>query len=326
MLNQDGYFDFEEPIRKVVRRLDKARQDGSTKRADIDKLQTELTKVRREIYAKLNRWQQTQVARHSNRPHALDYVRMLFSDFVELHGDRKFGDDPAIVAGLATFAGHPVVVIGHQKGRDTKQKLHRNFGMPRPEGYRKALRVMRLAEKFNRPIITLIDTPGAYPGIGAEERGQAEAIALNLKTMFGLEVPIVAVVTGEGGSGGALGIGVGDRVLMLEHSVYSVISPEGCASILFKTADKAEQAAEALRLSATDLVELGIIDGIVPEPPGGAHVDHVEAARLLGEELARALEAIQKLPVDERLQRRYDKFRALGVFQEGTASAEAGLS
>jgi acetyl-CoA carboxylase carboxyl transferase subunit alpha len=248
-------------------------------------------------------------------------VRLLMSDFVELHGDRKFADDPAVVAGFAQFRGRPVAVIGHQKGRDTKQKVLRNFGMPRPEGYRKALRVMDLAEKFGRPILTFIDTPGAYPGLGAEERGQAEAIAYNLKRMAAVQVPIVVTVTGEGGSGGALAIGVGDRILMLEFATYSVISPEACSAILFKSSERAAETAESLRLTAPDLMKHGIIDVIVPEPTGGAHGDPAEAARLLEVELARALEESSAWSVGERLQRRYEKFRRLGSYLESADDA-----
>lgn len=252
------------------------------------------------------------VARHPERPYALDYIERLFKDFVELHGDRRFADDQALICGFAIFHGEPVAVIAHQKGRDTKQRRLRNFGMPKPEGYRKALRMMRLAEKFGRPVITLVDTPGAYPGIDAEERGQAEAIATNLLVMARLDVPIVVAIIGEGGSGGALAIGVGDDVQMLENAIYSVISPEGCAAILWKDAAEAGKAAQALKLTARDLLSLGIIDRIVPEPGEGAHTSHEEAARLLDEALLEGLRQTQRLPAAERLTRRYEKIRALG--------------
>jgi acetyl-CoA carboxylase carboxyl transferase subunit alpha len=255
-----------------------------------------------------------QLARHPKRPHALDYIERIFTDFREIHGDRAFGDDPAIVAGFAFFDGKPVVVVAEQKGRDTKQKLYRNFGMPKPEGYRKALRAMQMAAKFDRPIITLLDTPGAYPGIDAEERGQAEAIARNLREMARLSSPVVCVCIGEGGSGGALALGVGNHVLMLENAVYSVISPESCAAIIYRDASKAEQAAAALRLTAEDLLHFGLIDGIVPEPPGGAHEDAGVAATLLAERLRPSLEELGRLTSNEIVQQRYDKFRRMGDF------------
>ncbi|HSE98250.1 MAG TPA: acetyl-CoA carboxylase carboxyltransferase subunit alpha [Blastocatellia bacterium] len=265
---------------------------------------------------KLSAWDRVKLARHPDRPYLLDYIEMIFTDFTEIHGDRRFADDPAIVAGLARFQGEPCIVVGHQKGRDTKQRQKRNFGMPKPEGYRKALRVMKLGEKFGRPIFTFIDTPGAYPGIDAEERGQAEAIAYNLREMAKLRVPVIVTVTGEGGSGGALAIGVGDSVLMLENAIYSVISPEGCASILWRDQSYAEQAARALRLTAPDLLEFGLIDEIVPEPKGGAHKDHREMGNILEAYLADALEAIRKLGETDRVARRYNKFRAMGEFEQ----------
>ncbi|PYQ10319.1 MAG: acetyl-CoA carboxylase carboxyl transferase subunit alpha, partial [Acidobacteria bacterium] len=255
---------------------------GSDDRApEIERLRQELQDLRGEIYSSLTAWQKTQVARHPKRPYTLDYVQMLFGNLVEIHGDRKFADDPAIVGGFATYQGMPVAVVGHQKGRDIKEKIRRNFGMPGPEGYRKALRIMKLAEKFHRPLFSFIDTPGAYPGRGAEERGQAEAIATNLREMARLSVPIIVTVTGEGGSGGALAIGVGDRVNMLEHSIYSVISPEGCAAILWSDASKAPDAARAMRITAADLRELGVVDEVIPEPVGGAHADPQRAAELM---------------------------------------------
>ena len=259
-------------------------------------------------------WQRVMLARHPKRPYTLDYIERLFTGFSEVHGDRGFGDDAAIVCGMAFFDGSPVMVVGEQKGRDTKQRFHRNFGMPKPEGYRKAIRVMQMAAKFGRPIITLLDTPGAYPGIDAEERGQAEAIAYNLREMARLEVPIVVVVIGEGGSGGALALGVGNHVYMLENSVYSVISPESCAAIIWRDSGKAELAAKALKITSSDLLGLGLIDGIVPEPPGGAQEDWDAAARLLGDTLRRALEELRKLTPDELVQQRYTKFRRMGNF------------
>ena len=264
-------------------------------------------------------WQRVQNARHPKRPHTLDYVQRILTDFQEIHGDRLFGDDPAIVCGMGRLNGKPVLLAGEQKGRDTKQKLLRNFGMPKPEGYRKALRAMKLAEKFNRPIITFLDTPGAYPGIDAEERGQAEAIARNLREMARLHVPLIAVCIGEGGSGGALALGVGNRVFMLENAVYSVITPESCASIIYRDAAKAEQAAAALKMAAPDMLQLGLIDGIVPEPPGGAHEDYDEAARLLKEQLVRSVQELSALSPDEAVQTRYDKFRKMGNFFAGAA-------
>jgi acetyl-CoA carboxylase carboxyl transferase subunit alpha len=262
-------------------------------------------------------WQRVQNARHPKRPHTLDYVQRILTDFQEIHGDRLFGDDPAIVCGMARLEGQPVLLIGEQKGRDTKQKLYRNFGMPKPEGYRKALRAMQLAAKFNRPIITFLDTPGAYPGIDAEERGQAEAIARNLREMARLPVPLIAIVIGEGGSGGALALGAANLVFMLENAVYSVITPESCASIIYRDSGKAEQAAAALKLAAPDMLELGLIDGIIPEPAAGAHEDHDEAARLLKDQLVRSLRELSALTSAEAVQKRYDKFRRMGNFFVG---------
>jgi acetyl-CoA carboxylase carboxyl transferase subunit alpha len=268
-------------------------------------------------------WQRVQNARHPKRPHTLDYVETVFDSFQELHGDRLFGDDAAIVCGMASLDAHPVMLIGEQKGRDTRQKLHRNFGMPKPEGYRKALRFMQLAGKFSRPIVTFMDTPGAYPGIDAEERGQAEAIARNLREMARLPVPVISVCIGEGGSGGALALGVGNRVFMLENAVYSVISPESCAAIIWRDAAKAEQAAAALRLTAKDLLELNLIDGIIPEPQGGAHENLAEAARLLREQLARSLAELSGLSPNEAIQQRYEKFRQMGNFFAAAGSPSA---
>jgi acetyl-CoA carboxylase carboxyl transferase subunit alpha len=265
----------------------------------------------------LSAYEKVQLARHPQRPYFLDFVDHLFNEFMEIHGDRSFADDPAIIGGFGLFRNRPVCLIGIQKGRDTKQKLHRNFGMPKPEGYRKALRIMKLAEKFGRPVLTFIDTPGAYPGIDAEERGQAEAIAFNLREMSQLRVPIIATITGEGGSGGALAIAVGDRVNMLEYSIYSVIAPESCSAILWRDQDHAAAAAEALRLIPEDLKRFGLIDDIIPEPEGGAHNDHVATARHLGAALEAQLTALSKVATDELMDRRYQKFRAMGVFGEG---------
>ncbi len=284
--------------------------------ADLDRLRSEVSQLRRDFYEHMGAWQRTLLARHPQRPYMMDYVRILFEDFHELHGDRAYGDDPAMVTGFARFHGRPVVLVGQQKGRDTKQRVAQNFGQAKPEGYRKALRVMQLAAKFGRPIFTFIDTPGAYPGIDAEERGQAEAIARNLREMARLPVPIVVTITGEGGSGGALAIAVGDRVNMLENSVYSVISPEGCASILWRDAAKAEVAAEALKITAPDLKEFGIIDEIIPEPEGGAHLDHEASAALLGGVLDDTLRSLSRLTIPELLDRRYEKFRRMGQFFE----------
>jgi acetyl-CoA carboxylase carboxyl transferase subunit alpha len=259
-------------------------------------------------------WQRVQLARHPKRPHTLDYIERLFTDFQEIHGDRLFADDPAIVCGSAFFEGRPIMVVGEQKGRDTKQKLHRNFGMPKPEGYRKAIRVMQLASKFGRPILTFLDTPGAYPGIDAEERGQAEAIARNLREMSRLSTPVICVCIGEGGSGGALALGVGNQVYLLENAVYSVISPESCAAIIYRDASRAEEAATALKLTAPDLLRLGLIDGIVPEPPEGAHTDPDTAAANLRETLRAALDQLQALSPEELIEQRYTKFRQMGNF------------
>jgi acetyl-CoA carboxylase carboxyl transferase subunit alpha len=282
--------------------------------AEIERIREQVAELRREFYQHLGPWQRAQIARHAQRPYTLDFIGLLFTDFVELHGDRGYGDDKAIVAGLAKFHGRPVAVVGHQKGRDTKQRLVRNFGQPKPEGYRKALRVMKLAAKYGRPIFTFIDTQGAYPGLDAEERGQAEAIALNLREMARLPVPIVVTVTGEGGSGGALAIAVGDRVNILENSFYSVISPEGCAAIMWRDSTKAETAAVALKITAKDLKELGIIDEIVPEPEAGAHTDYEESARLLDIVLDRQLVTLTNESVKDLLDARYQKFRTMGQY------------
>src|SRR4051795_5713798 len=285
---------FEEPILQLRRRIEETTAaEGDP--AQVAALEAELTKLADEIFANLTPWQKTLVARHPQRPYTLDFIGYLFDEWTEIHGDRKFSDDPAIVAGFARFRGTACAIIGHQKGRNTKEKIYRNFGQPRPEGFRKALRIMKLAEKFNLPIFTFIDTQGAYPGVGAEERGQAEAIAVNLREMAALTVPVIVTVIGEGGSGGALALGVGDRVFMLEHSVYSVISPEGCAAILWKNSAAAPDAAAAMKITAQDLKRLGVIDEIVPEPEGGAHADPAAAAELLAPYLERALKDMQKL-------------------------------
>jgi acetyl-CoA carboxylase carboxyl transferase subunit alpha len=282
--------------------------------AELERIRQQVTELHREFYTHLGPWQRAQIARHQQRPYMLDFVNLLFTDFIELHGDRGYADDKAIVAGLAKYHGRPVAVIGHQKGRDTKQRLMRNFGQPKPEGYRKALRVMQLAAKFGRPVLTFIDTQGAYPGIDAEERGQGEAIARNLREMARLPVPVIVTVTGEGGSGGALAIAVGDRVNILENSFYSVISPEGCASIIWRDAAKAETAAAAMKIMPKDLIDLGIVDEIVPEPEGGAHNDHEATARFIDEVLDRQLVALTNQPVRDLLEARYEKFRKMGQF------------
>jgi acetyl-CoA carboxylase carboxyl transferase subunit alpha len=309
--------DFEKPLVELETRIASLRQSATPAAvAEAAELEERLGRLQKKAFDRLTAWQRVQLARHPRRPYTLDLIRLLTEDFVELHGDRAFGDDHAVVGGLARFETRPVVVIGHQKGRDTTEKLFRNFGMPHPEGYRKALRLMQLAEKFGKPVLTLIDTPGAYPGLGAEERGQAEAIARNLREMAGLPTPIVAVVTGEGGSGGALALGVADRVLMLEHAVYSVISPEGCAAILWDDAKRAREAAEVLRVTAPDLLKLGVIDGIIPEPPGGAHRSWERTADRIRVALRSALTELSGLARDELVQRRYAKFRRMGVFEE----------
>ena len=309
---------FEEPILRIRRRIDElaALESEPAREAEIAELQSKLTKVSSEIYANLTPWQKTLVARHPQRPYTLDFIAMMFEEWTEIHGDRKFWDDQAVVSGFARFRGTPCCVIGHQKGRNTKEKIARNFGQPRPEGFRKALRVMKLAEKFKLPVFTFVDTQGAYPGLGAEERGQAEAIAVNLREMASLKVPIIVTVIGEGGSGGALALGVGDRVLMLEHAVYSVISPEGCAAILWKNSAAAPDAAAAMKITAADLKRLGVIDEIVPEPNGGAHADPAGAAELLAPYLERAIKDLQKLKGAALMDERFRKFRKMGVFEK----------
>jgi len=310
--------EFEKPLLELETRIAtlQAQEDSPKVRDEIAKLEERLERLRQKTYAGLSAWQRTQLARHPKRPHTRDFVRLLFDDFIELHGDRLYGDDPAVVGGLARFEGRGVVVIGHQKGRDTREKIARNFGMPNPEGYRKALRLMRLAEKFAKPVVTFIDTPGAYPGLGAEERGQAEAIARNLVEMATLRTPIITAVIGEGGSGGALAVGLADRVLMFENSVYSVISPEGCAAILWKDASQRERAAEALKITAEDLLELGVIDEIIAEPPGGAHADPEATAAVLGDTLRRHVRQLRKVRIEKLLKRREEKYLSMGALSE----------
>ncbi|HTY76491.1 MAG TPA: acetyl-CoA carboxylase carboxyltransferase subunit alpha [Candidatus Bathyarchaeia archaeon] len=310
--------EFERPLLELESRISELRasDDPQGAKDEIAKLEERLRRLQQKVYGGLTPWQRAQLARHPKRPHALDFFRLLFEDFVELHGDRVFGDDKAIVGGLARFEGEPVVIIGHQKGRDTRENIARNFGMPHPEGYRKALRLMELAAKFGKPIVTFIDTPGAYPGLGAEERGQAEAIARSLREMAGLGTPIVCVVTGEGGSGGALAIGVGNRILMLEYATYSVISPEGCAAILWGEAAKAPEAAELMRVTAPDLLKLGVIDGVVPEPVGGAHRNWEETAENLRGALRDALRELRSSSPEALVSERYEKFRRMGVFAD----------
>lgn len=310
--------DFERPLLELERKIEELKALSSSGSSDftseISRLEKKAKKLQAEIFSDLSRWQVAQLSRHSARPYFLDYVRYLFTDYNELAGDRLFGEDPSIVGGFARLDGAPVMLIGHQKGRNTRENMARNFGMPRPEGYRKAKRLMELAERFERPILTFVDTPGAYPGIGAEERGQAEAIAKNLEVMGGLRVPLISTVIGEGGSGGALAIGMGNRVLMLENSVYSVISPEGCASILYRDATKASRAADAMKITARDLLEMKIVDEVIPEPPGGAHRDPARAAEALGRSLRKHLASLKGLKPDALVQDRYNKFRAMGMF------------
>jgi acetyl-CoA carboxylase carboxyl transferase subunit alpha len=303
-----------EQIERQVAVIEASAGQNEETHRELAKLHERIHILREEMKGLQTAWQKTELARHPQRPQALDYIERVFTDFSEIHGDRSFGDDPAIVCGMARFHGEEVLVVGTQKGRDMKQRVHRNFGTPHPEGYRKALRVMQVAEKFRRPIFTLVDTDGAYPGINAEERGQAEAIAYNLREMAGLEVPIIATVIGVGGSGGALAIAVADRVLMMENSIYSVISPEGCAAIMWRDASKKELAAEAMRITAPDLSELGCIDDIVPEPEGGAHRDYEAAANLLDVSLQKHLTELKKIPPADLLVSRYNKFRTMAQF------------
>jgi len=316
-----NFLDFERPIAELEAKIDELRFVGDDSVVNIGdeiaRLQAKSASLTRSIFSNLTAWQIAQLARHPQRPYATDYIEKIFTDFQELHGDRAYADDPAIIGGLARLEGQPLVVIGHQKGRDTKSKVRHNFGMPRPEGYRKALRLMRLAAKFRLPIVTLIDTPGAYPGVGAEERGQSEAIAHNLLEMSRLAVPSVSVVIGEGGSGGALAIGVSDRLIMLQYSIYSVISPEGCASILWKSADRAEDAAEAMGITADRLKQLGLVDEVLKEPLGGAHRDPCAMAEVLKNALIGHLDALGRLGADELLNARYQRLISFGRFKEG---------
>jgi acetyl-CoA carboxylase carboxyl transferase subunit alpha len=310
--------EFEKPIIELEQKIEEMRKyaDNLGIADEITTLEKKVDQLRESIFTNLTRWQRVQLARHPDRPYTLDYIHLMTEDFVELHGDRLFGDDKAIVGGLARIGDQPVVILGHQKGRDTKSNVFRNFGMPNPEGYRKALRLMHLAAKFKRPVITLLDTPGAYPGLGAEERGQAEAIARNLFEMSHLPVPIIVVIIGEGASGGALGIGVGDRILMFENSWYSVIAPESCSSILWRSWEYKEQAAEALKLTASDLLEQKIIDRIVPEPRGGAHRNHEMVASTLKKILLEELKALQKIKPDKLVEQRVEKFSKMGAWKE----------
>jgi len=312
--------DFEKPILELERRVEELKKFSSSERLDIGseikKLEEKLDKVKREVFENLTQWQRVQIARHPKRPYTMDYINLMTTDFMELHGDRHFADDKALICGLAMLDQEKICIIGHQKGRDTKENLMRNFGSAHPEGYRKALRVMQLVSKFNVPIVCFIDTPGAYPGIGAEERGQAEAIAYNLQEMFQIKAPIIVIVIGEGGSGGALGIGVGDRVSIMENAYYSVISPEGCAAILWKDRKKAAQAASVLKLTGDELMKLGVIDEIIKEPLGGAHRDPAQAAINLKAVIKKYMAELKAIPLNKLLDQRYDKFRKMGVFTE----------
>ena len=317
------YLDFEKPLEQLELRLEELKRLGEPASQEVRELEGKISQLSEDIFSNLTRWQKTQIARHPNRPYSLDYIELVAEDFVELHGDRNFMDDPAVVGGLGALDGRSVMFIGHQKGRGVKGKIKRNFGQPHPEGYRKALRLMRLAEQFGRPVVTFIDTPGAYPGIGAEERGQAEAIATNLMEMSRLKVPIVSVVIGEGGSGGAIALGVADRMYMLEHSIYSVISPEGCATILWRkngdlSQEDFERAADALKLTSQDLLGYGIIGGIIPEPQGGAHRNTEEMARGIRDTVSRALDELTGRPAGELVDERYARLRDFGKFIEGT--------
>lgn len=322
----DTSFDFEQPIAEIDKKIENLK--SSSREGDIDfseqigDLEKKRAELRQKIYGSLTPWQRIQIARHPSRPYSADYIKMIFEDFIELHGDRTFGDDQALLCGIASLEGKPVVVIGHQKGRTLQENMDRNFGMAHPEGYRKAMRVMNLAEKFNRPIITFIDTSGAYPGIAAEERGQAEAIARNLRDMSGLNVPVISVVIGEGGSGGALGIGVSNKVLMLENSYYSVISPEGCAAILFRDGSKAKEAAEAMKITAKDLLSLKVIDEVIKEPLGGAHFDPEKTAANIKTALNKNLKEYENMTPLEFANDRYEKFRNMGVFSEPEAGSK----
>ena len=319
-MTERPYLDFERPIAELEQKISDMKDfsvgENLELSTEITSLQKKLDRLRLEVYSSLTRWQKVQLARHPKRPYTLDYIEQMCTDFVELHGDRSFADDKAVVGGFAYLDDQPVMIVGQQKGRDTKEKLRRNFGMAHPEGYRKALRLFRLAEKFDVPIVVLIDTPGAFPGIGAEERGQAEAIACNIREMSRLRVPVVIVIIGEGASGGALGIGVGDRVLVLEYSWYSVISPEGCAAILWRDAAKASEAAEALKPTSEDLVKLSIVDKVIAEPSCGAHSDHTEIAARVKKEILRVLQELKEKSVEDLLSERVAKYRCMGEFED----------
>ncbi len=314
------YLDFEKPIAELENKLAEMIKLADENKVDVTEasksLESSIVKLRDEIFNNLTPWQRVQLSRHPDRPYTLDYIELMCDEFIELHGDRQVRDDPAIIGGFAKIGGESVMIIGQQKGRNTKQRQYRNFGMPNPEGYRKALRLMKLAEKFNRPIVTLIDTPGAFPGLEAEERGQGEAIARNLKEMFMLKVPVICVVIGEGASGGALGIAIGDRVFMLENTWYSVISPENCSTILWRSWDYKEQAAEAMKITSGDMLELKLIDGIIREPVGGAHVNHEEMAELLKSKILESLKTLSKMSPEKRISTRIDKFSNMGVVLE----------
>ena len=316
-------YEFEKPLIELEQKIQDKEKAEPRDEAELDQLRLELERLQREIYSQLNPWQRVQLARHKERPRSVDFVKALMTEFVEIHGDRAFGDDKSMVCGFATFRGRPLSVICQQKGKDTKDNIERNWGMSHPEGYRKALRVMRMAEKFNLPVIVFIDTPGAFPGIGAEERGQAEAIARNIREMFTVEVPIICIVIGEGASGGALGVGVGDLILMLENSWYCVISPEGCAGILWKTPTMAEAAAQQLKLTPPDLVELGVADEIIPEPAGGAHRNPQAAFENVGTVLERRLAPLCEMDKQQLLDRRYNKYRYMGRFIDTSDAEEA---
>jgi len=309
------WLDFERPIMELEKKIEELRGLSGVDE-DLERLQTQADRLKRKIYSNLTRWQRVQLARHPKRPYSLDFIKLIFDDFIELHGDRRFSDDWAVVAGLARLDKYGVGIVAEQKGRDTKEKLKRNFGMPHPEGYRKALRIMKMAAKFNMPIISFVDTPGAYPGVGAEERGQAEAIAVNLFECSTLPVPIQVVVIGEGSSGGALGIAVGDRIMMLENAYYSVISPEGCASILWRDSSRNKDAVEALRITAHDQFALGVIDEIIPEPLGGAHLDYAATAKNIKTVLTRNLNELLKIPAKDLIDQRINKFRRMGIYKE----------
>lgn len=314
------YLDFEKPIAELENKLAEMKKLAEENKVDVTEaaksLESSIVKLRDEIFSNLTPWQRVQLSRHPDRPYTLDYIELMCEEFIELHGDRQVRDDPAIIGGFGKIGGETVMIIGQQKGRNTKQRQYRNFGMPNPEGYRKALRLMKLAEKFNKPIVTLIDTPGAFPGLEAEERGQGEAIARNLKEMFMLKVPVICVVIGEGASGGALGIAIGDRVFMLENTWYSVISPENCSTILWRSWDFKEQAAEAMKITSTDMLDLKLIDGIIEEPLGGAHLSHEEMAKILKSRILENLKALSKMSAEKRISSRIDKFCSMGVVLE----------